>query len=196
MIRTLSIPLGHFFGVEVRMHLCCLLLLLMCLTQTAALKDPNLGWGHGTALWGFVMGAVLLRETARLIMSAARGVRVRQLILLPTGGLAVAGPGEERFEPRKEISIALAGILTNLLAGGVAALAIYLFGRGQIDLLGTPYLHAAHLLRSLVWINVCMGLLNIMPVYPLDGGRILRVMLAQGRPIYQATRSVVGLSQA
>lgn len=192
MIRTWSIPVGKIFGVDLRLHLSYALLLLMCYTQAAAV---NISGARGAAICAIIFGAVVLHETARVLMATYSGAHVRQLILLPTGGVTgLANPDEERFDGPREIRVAIAGIVSNLLAGAVAAGLIAAVAP-EVNLLAMPYIHASHLLRSLVWINLCMGLLNVLPIYPLDGGRILRAMMAQVRPLHQATRSVVGISQ-
>jgi hypothetical protein len=83
-------------------------------------------------------------------------------------------------------------ILNLLLAAGAASFVLALYP--QAKLLGSPLVHSSNLLRSLVWTNIFLGLLNILPAYPLDGGRILRSLLWGARQNLQwATRVSAGI---
>jgi CBS domain-containing protein len=68
-------------------------------------------------------------------------------------------------------------------------------GRG-IDLWSWPWLYARNLPRSLVWANLYIALLNLMPAYPLDGGRILRAFISRSIDLSSATRRAVSISTA
>ncbi|MEO8725960.1 MAG: CBS domain-containing protein, partial [Acidobacteriaceae bacterium] len=102
---------------------------------------------------------------------------------------------EKRFlSPRQETIIALAGPLASLLVAGAAILYISAT-MPQIKLWSWPYISGKSLPKSFVWINLLLGVINILPAYPLDFGRILRVQLSRARSNIDAARACVGISQ-
>ena len=94
---------------------------------------------------------------------------------------------------------ALAGPVANLLFAAFAAAIVSTVA--QVKIFASPYIHSAHLARSLVWVNISLGLLNLVPAYPLAAGRLLRVWLAQNAskdvpdPWQMATRRSMGYGQ-
>ena len=109
-------------GVEVRVHIFFPLLVLVLFAMCAAQ-----GWPHGLALFLLLVAAVAVRETARLIVAAGLGLRLRAILLLPIGGLfAYANPEsqEKANAGAGQFILALAGPLANWCAGLAAAAAI------------------------------------------------------------------------
>jgi CBS domain-containing protein/Zn-dependent protease len=178
-------------GVELRVHAFFPLLAVVCI-----------GIGSGTS-WLFSLGlflmlvvAVLVRETARLLAAAWLGLNLRALLVLPIGALfAYADPEsqEKSSEGGGQFVIALAGPLAN----GATALALatmFAGAGGQVDLLSQPWITPANLLRSMVWMQAGLGLLHLLPAYPLDCGRLLRggFARAHGFALQGRTASSVG----
>jgi Zn-dependent protease/CBS domain-containing protein len=147
-----------------------------------------------------VMAAVLAHELAHLAISLRGGPLPRAIILLPIGGLSLMESAREdspithhhEVNPRREIRIALAGPIVSLaLALGLAALVrIWM---PQVSLLETPLLTLANLPRSAVWINLLIAGLNLLPAFPLDGGRVLRAVLSRRMDYATATRRAASL---
>jgi CBS domain-containing protein/Zn-dependent protease len=186
-------PLGRWAGVEMRVHLFFPLLALVFMGIAGSAH-----WSRGLALFLFLVGAVITRETARLMTAAWLGLRLRAVLLLPFGGLfAYANPeSQERAnEGSGQFIMALAGPLANWATALVLAAAV-LGASGGMNLLATPLLTARDLLRSLVWMQALFGVLHLIPAYPLDFGRLMRGSFAREHGFAPASRAASGLGQA
>jgi CBS domain-containing protein/Zn-dependent protease len=173
-----SIPLGRLFGVEVRLHLTFLLLLALVVTQT---MKAGIEPGRGFALFLILFAAVVVHEAARALFTSAKRDRLQRLVLLPIGGVVLGESSERSANDKTSLALearsALAGPAASLLIAGVAAAMVATVAQQKI--FASPYIHSGHLARSVVWINLTLGLLNLVPAYPLAAGRLLRVWLAQ-----------------
>jgi CBS domain-containing protein/Zn-dependent protease len=179
-------------GVELRVHAFFPLLAVVCLGISAA--D---GWLRGLGLFLVLVAAVAVRETARLLVAAWLGLRLRAILLLPIGGLfAYANPEsqENANQGGGEFAMALAGPLANW-ATALALAATFIGASGDIHLLDQPFITSAYLLRSMVWMQVFMGLLHLLPAYPLDCGRLLKGGFARKHGFAPSGRAAAGLSQ-
>jgi CBS domain-containing protein/Zn-dependent protease len=192
-MRGWSIPLGRWMGVEMRVHVFFPLLAFVFFGISAS--D---GWPRGLALFLLLVGAVVTRETARLLVAAWFGLRLRAVLLLPIGGLfAYANPEsqEKANQGAGEIALAIAGPLANWATALVLAATI-LGASGDIRLVGVPFITSAYLLRSMVWMQAFLGLLHLLPAYPLDCGRLIRNSFARKHGYASAGRAAAGLGQA
>ena len=191
-MRGWSIPLGRWMGVELRVHAFFPLLAVVCLVLSA-----HDGTARGLGLFMVLTTAVVVRETARLLVAAWYGLRLRALLLLPIGGLfAYANPESQETSNQgsAQFAIALAGPLAN----GATALmlaATFLGASGDMNLFGQPLITSAYLLRSMVWMQVGLALLHLVPAYPLDFGRLLRGSFARKHGLSPTGRAATGLSQ-
>jgi CBS domain-containing protein len=184
-------------GVEFRIHTFFVLLAVVCLTFA---NLAGAGAGAGVALWLLIAAAVGIRELARLLVAAWLGLRLRTVLLLPIGGLfAYATPESQELATSgsAQYALAAAGPLANLLTA--LFLAAMLTGiSGNFALFATPYVTPAALLRSMVWLQAALGVLHLLPAYPLDAGRLLRTAVV-GTPGTAATspsaRALIGLGQ-
>jgi CBS domain-containing protein/Zn-dependent protease len=193
-MRGWSIPLGRWMGVEIRIHTFFILLAIVCLFFADAL---NLSPWLGFDLWLLIALAVVVRETARLLVAAWYGLRLRTILLLPIGGLfAYANPEsqEAAASGRVQYILALAGPIANIATALVLGAAIT-GASGNFPLFAYPIISPAALLRSMVWIQACLGLLHLLPAYPLDAGRLLRSNFAAGSSPTAASRALVFLGQ-
>jgi Zn-dependent protease/CBS domain-containing protein len=148
-------------------------------------------------LWLLLLLAVATRETARAIAAAFCGLEVRSILLLPIGGLfSWANPDSvERSASRQvELTLAIVGPLANLALAGLLY-ALLLGATPQVDLLSRPWVTPLRLIRSALWLNLFVGLINLFPAYPLDAGRLLRGNFTRNRGTAQATRASAGLSR-
>lgn len=196
-MRSWSIPAGRLLGAEIRIHLSFLFLLLFVL-MTEWLPATTKGMlARGLALVLLVLGSVLAHEIAHVLAGSSLGVPVRTVLLLPIGGVRF---NEEAGIPGKtpgaghDIPVALAGPVLSLVIAFLAA-AFALVLAPQVPLWKPPLLHSTSLLRSLVWINLYLGALNLLPAYPLDGGQMLRALLCRHMDYVRATRVAVTVGQ-
>jgi Zn-dependent protease/CBS domain-containing protein len=206
-MRSWSISVGRIFGVDLRIHWTFFLLpLFVWYTEYAAHGTAN--EGRGLALVAIMFACVLAHEFGHALVARRSGVRAKSIILLPIGGItqlddsqpvdlkAVPDPASSKLEPwKRDILIALAGPLTNLLMALVSA-AILLMFVPHLDLWTWPFMRSGNLPRSLVWINLYIAGFNLLPAYPMDGGRVLRALFSRHMDPIQATRRAVSIGQA
>jgi CBS domain-containing protein/Zn-dependent protease len=179
-------------GVEIRVHAFFPVLAIVCLG--ISVSD---GWVRGLGLFFVLVAAVLVRETARLLVAAWLGLKLRAILLLPIGGLyAYADPEsqEAAAQGSGQFAISLAGPLANWATGLMLA-AAFLGASGDLRLFDLPLVTSAYLLRSLVWMQIFMGLLHLLPAYPLDFGRLIRGSFARKHGLALPARAATSLSQ-
>ena len=191
-MRGWSIPLGRWMGVELRVHTFFLLLAVVCLGLSL-----SEGLLRGFGLFLVLVTAVVVRESARLLVAAWLGLRLRAILLLPIGGLfAYANPESQENANRGvgQFALAFAGPVANCATA--VSLGITLLGAGgDINLFSQPWITPAYLLRSLVWMQAGLGVLHLLPAYPLDAGRLLRGNFARTHGFAPAGRAATGLGQ-
>ena len=199
-MRSWSIPIGRLFGVDVRIHLTFFLLpMFVFWTDYEANKSAN--GPHDLALVGIILACVAAHECGHMFAARRVGLIPKAVILLPLTGVTLYDESRlEKPQPaallwKREIRLALVGPLVNLALAALAAAVITGAGRGG-DLWQWPLLQAAKLPKSLVWANLYLAVLNLMPAYPLDGGRILRAVLSRTLDPSAATRRAVSISNA
>jgi Zn-dependent protease len=192
-MRSWSIPVGRLFGIEIRIHLTFVFLLFVVWSMEAGAQDANTVV-HGLALVGIVFGSVVLHELGHALVARGSGIPAKGIILLPIGGVTIldeanAVPDSPNAWLR-DIRIAVTGPLVNLLIAGVAALVLTAAIPG-FSVTAKPLLHSSALYRSIVWVNVYLGLFNLLPAYPMDGGRVLRAIFSRRMDMVQATQRAI-----
>jgi len=199
-MRSWSIHIGRLFGVEVRLHLTFLILPLFVF-WTEYSVHPTANGPRDLALVGIVLACVAAHEIGHILVARRAGLIPKAIILLPLGGVTVsdetrAGQPESRDAIwRREVRIALTGPLVNLGLALIAVVVIFAVVPGA-NLWQWPFLQSGNLPRSLVWANLYLAGLNLLPAYPLDGGRILRAFFARSIDPAAATRRAVSISGA
>jgi Zn-dependent protease len=184
-----SLKLGKFFGVDTYVHGTFWLLPLFVFVSGAAAGNP--AGAVGEVLFLFTLfGCVVLHEVGHALAARYYGVRTRDITLYPIGGVASLERMPEK--PRQEIVIALAGPAVNVviaagifagLLGGLVAMPVS-FDLTALDLLDG-------FVVRLMALNVGLVLFNLIPAFPMDGGRVLRAMLATVMSRVDATRAAV-----
>jgi Zn-dependent protease/CBS domain-containing protein len=179
---------GRVVGIDLYVHATFLLLLAWVAFQE---YEQGAAAVAGALVYIIVLFAiVVLHELGHALTARRYGILTRDIILLPIGGVARL----ERMprDPRQELLVALAGPAVNV------ALAIVLYG--LVRLTGTPPqgdLYAIDLLGSgraflyqLVFVNIILALFNLLPAFPMDGGRVLRALLAMRMTSYARATAV------
>lgn len=173
-----SIKIGNAFGIPVRIHLTFLLLAWALVLFTT---DP-LGL---LGMIGVVFGCVLLHELGHSLVARGFGLRVADITLWPLGGMARMSEIPE--VPRIEALIAIAGPAVNFALAGIAVVAL---GAGKA--LGLQEDSGPErFLWFFLLINVLQGGFNLVPAFPMDGGRLLRAFLGRKRDWLAATELAV-----
>ena len=184
-MRTWSISFGTINGVAIRLHFTFFLLAIFVIA--GSLEANGGGSTRGLALVFLIFFSVLLHEVGHLLVCFSRGIKPKAVMLLPIGGVQIRDTRDldSKKDARDEMVVALAGPIVSLVIGIIAFCVSLLYFDPHL-LLAKPYLHAANLVKSAVWTNVLLAAVNLLPAYPLDGGRLLRVLLAW--PTNQAPR--------
>jgi Zn-dependent protease/CBS domain-containing protein len=186
-----SFKIARVAGIEVRIHVTFFLLLAMVGSYGA--QAGARGAFNALLLWLLVFLCVLLHEFGHALAAKAYGIKTADITLLPIGGVARMERMPEK--PVQELVVAIAGPLVNLILAilifGVLFVTGHLRGQDFVDPLETN-----HLLASLLVTNVAMLLFNLIPAFPLDGGRVLRAILATQMDYARATQIAASIGQA
>jgi Zn-dependent protease/CBS domain-containing protein len=199
-MRSWSISIGRLFGVDVRIHLTFLILPVFIYWTDYAAHQQNPNGARDLALVAIVLACVAAHECGHLFAARRFGLIPKAIILLPLTGVALYDESRPERQPtaqmwKREVRVALAGPLVSLAMASLAALAITGANKG-VDLWSWPFFSASNLPRSIVWANLYIALLNLLPAYPLDGGRLVRVFFARTMDAPSATRRAVAISSA
>lgn len=189
-----SWKVGRIAGIDVFIHVTFALLLLWIIvanyTRTGVVAD-GLRAGVFTCT---VFLCVLLHEYGHALTARKFGIRTRDITLLPIGGIARL----ERMpdDPKQELAVAIAGPLVNV------AIAAVLFGWIKMThAAGSAPVDQATFVRGsftiqLFAVNIALVVFNMIPAFPMDGGRVLRALLAMRLNYARATRIAAALGQA
>ncbi len=167
-----SLPIGRVFGISLRLHVTFLLLL-----GWVGYEAFNVG-GPVAAKWELLRVCLIfvcigLHEFGHSVVAQQLGVQVKSITLLPIGGVAALRRIPEN--PWHEIAITLAGPMVN---AAIAAMLLPMAGLPSLtDLAHIPH-DVGSLLRALTGANIALFLFNFIPAFPMDGGRLLRAVLA------------------
>lgn len=191
-MKSWSLPVGKFFGIQVYIHWTFWILIVWIFLMHV---DDGLGQGLRGAL--FVLSlfvCVVLHEFGHALTAKRFGVVTRDITLYPIGGISSFESMPEK--PAHELLISLAGPLVNFVIAGV--LWVYLISSGQIpDLsaMGDAQIAQLPFLFSLFVANLMLAIFNLIPAFPMDGGRVFRAVLGFAMNKTMATRIAAGLGQ-
>ena len=184
--------IGRILGIDVKLHMTFLLLLgwvgISFYLERRDLADAFSGVGFVLTLFGIVV----LHELGHALTARRFGIRTRDITLLPIGGVARL----ERMpdDPREELLVALAGPGVNVVLASLIAAVMLLVTETPIS--GEVSLVGGDLLRNLLWVNVVLAGFNMIPAFPMDGGRVLRALLAMRMDYVRATQIAASVGQA
>ena len=185
-----SLHLGRYLGIDVFVHWTFSLLILWVALFAGEMKLFLGGPGPAIFFVLAVFGCVLLHEFGHSLAARRYGIGTRKITLLPIGGVAEL----ERMprDPKQELVVAVAGPAVNvviaLLLGFAGTLGGWLFA-SEIGSLG-------HLLTQLFVTNIVLIIFNMIPAFPMDGGRVLRAFLSMRKGHLRATEIAAGIGQS
>ena len=173
-----SFKIGRAFGIDVKVHWTFFLLLLFFAFVSFLGSGGLTGALVTTAVIVMLFFCVLLHEFGHSLVAQRLGIEIPDITLLPIGGIARLKSLPER--PVDEVKIAVAGPLVNVVLApiffGVALLlgADLLFPSNPL----TGLRSVGEIFVYLGWLNVALAVFNLIPAFPMDGGRVLRGLLA------------------
>jgi Zn-dependent protease/CBS domain-containing protein len=184
--------IGRIAGIDVYVH-STFLLLLAWVAISHYLENQRLVEAvYGLFFIITLFGIVVLHELGHALTARQFGIRTRDITLLPIGGLARLERMPE--DPRQELLVALAGPAVNVvLAGVLFAILAFTSGRAALN---DVKLVGGSFLANLVVVNVALAVFNLLPAFPMDGGRVLRAFLAMRMDYVRATQVAANVGQA
>jgi Zn-dependent protease len=178
-----SFKLGRFLGIDVFVHF-TFLILLAIIGFAHWMPQRSLAAALGGMLFfGLLFLCVLLHEYGHALMARCFGVGTRDITLLPIGGVARLERIPEK--PMQELLVALAGPAVNVIIA--LALAVWLTLEHAWEPLSTLGIAEGGMIERLLAVNIGLVLFNMLPAFPMDGGRVLRAALAMKMDYARAT---------
>jgi Zn-dependent protease len=183
--------LGRFAGIDVYMH-ATFLLLIGWVGYSHWLMHRN--WGEVLNGIGFILAlfaCVVLHEYGHALTARKYGIKTRDITLYPIGGVARL----ERMpdKPIEELWVALMGPAVNVVIA--ALLFAYLFLTNGLVPLTDLTIASGSFLERLLTVNISLVLFNLLPAFPMDGGRVLRSILAMRMEYVRATQIAANIGQ-
>jgi len=205
-----SYQIGSIRGIPIRLHLTFLVILILVIwafaVQDLKIEEYGIILSFGgmdaptvvkylfsitTAVLFF--STLLLHELSHSIVAQGYGIKIKSITLFIIGG--VAQMEDIPKEPRKEARISAAGPAFSLTIG-ILAYAIYDFFGPANPAMGTLGNGTLIMLGIIAFYNIILGIFNLIPAFPMDGGRILRALLATRMPYIDATRKAVAIGKS
>ena len=185
-----SFQIGKVFGIPIRVHITFFLLLIFIGFYGSRLEGARSG-AFGILSVILVFLCVVIHELSHSLVAQRYGVKVKDIVLLPIGG--VSEMEEIPQKPKEEISVALAGPVISIALALIFYLAFVFFtpGMGHLKI----SIFQGNLLLNLFFINLILALFNLLPAFPMDGGRVLRGLLGLKMDLLKATRIAVGIGE-
>ena len=180
-----SWKLGRFAGIDTYVHASFLLLVAWSVWASWSGVGTGLAVIMGVAFLLAVFASVLMHELGHALVARRYGVRTRRIVLSPIGGIAQLEGMPRR--PREELAVALAGPAVNFVLAAALWLVLPVFGGSAL---------LADFFGSVVLANLGLGVFNLIPAFPMDGGRALRALLATRVGTYRATETAAKVGKA
>jgi len=182
-----SLPVFRLAGIQLRIHITFLLLIAWLAFGYYAQGGSAVAASRVIFVLLLFL-CVVLHEFGHAFAAKAFGINTPDITLLPIGGVARLERMPE--EPVQELIIAMAGPLVNV----VIALGLFVVGGAQ-GLLNRSTVEGGGLIAQLLTINIMLVLFNLLPAFPMDGGRVLRALLATRLSYARATQVAATVGQ-
>ncbi len=194
-----SIEIGKIMGIPIKLHI-TFLLILPVFAWMFTRYDPEFGgfndvepvmfrYSLGLAASVLLFACVLLHELGHSYVAKKHGSNISNITLFLFGG--VSSMEETPKDPKNELKMAVAGPAVSLLIGSVLIIIHEIF-RQEALFQDSPYMRLIWLVGFL---NIMLCFFNLIPAFPMDGGRVLRAWLAGKMPYIKATRTAAGIGK-
>lgn len=185
-----SVNIGSIAGTAVRIHITFILFLVWIFVASWVQGGPEAAW-NGLAFLILLFACVLAHEFGHIFTARAFGVSTPDVILLPIGGVARLERIPEA--PGEELLVAVAGPLVNV---AIALILVVFFGASlSLQHLGAVENEQVSMIDRLAIVNLFLVLFNLIPAFPMDGGRVLRALLAMRFGHVRATEIAATIGQ-
>lgn len=188
-----SLRIARFAGIDVFVHWTFVLLITWILLT-------NLGAGRSLdeSLWSiwFVLSlfvCVVLHEFGHALTGRRYGVKTKNIVLLPIGGVANMEKMPEK--PIQELWVALAGPAVNVVIAAIIGAILFAQGKMQLPADPSGAINTGNFMFNLFVVNLWLVIFNMIPAFPMDGGRVLRALLAMRYDKVKATNIAAKLGQ-
>jgi Zn-dependent protease/CBS domain-containing protein len=176
-----TIQIAKILGISINLHLTFFILPILA-SIVAGFK--------GVFLVLFIFLCVTLHELSHSLAALYFGIRVKNITLYPIGGIATMDTMPNR--PRDELIISIAGPSSNFVIAAILYLVLQnILPPAALYNISGRITNWQEVFGATIWINVMLGLFNLLPAFPMDGGRIFRAFLAQFMDYRRATRIAV-----
>ena len=205
-----SYKLGSIRGIPIKLHVTFLIILVIFIWIFAVQEFEIFGFfigfgGMNIPTWlkylfsaiasVLFFSTVLFHELSHSLVAKSYGIKIRSITLFALGG--VAQMEEMPRDPRMEAKMAAAGPALSLGIGILSYAIYYLFGPVSPTGSGETITNAALIVVGIIaFYNIILGLFNLIPAFPMDGGRILRAFFAMRMPYIEATKKAVAVGKS
>ena len=182
-----SFKIASVWGIPIELHITFILLIVAVLI----LSIPTMQF-YTFFIVLFLFVFVVFHELAHSVVARHYGIKVRKIILYPIGG--VSEIEEIPDNPSQEWRMAIAGPLTSLVLGAALLLVSIVVLRQTVSI-NTFTTITDNFVTNLATLNILLGAFNLIPAFPMDGGRVFRALLAERLKYSDATRYAVYLGK-
>lgn len=184
--------LGKFLGIDVYMHVTFLLLIGWVILSHWLQGDTLAAVIEGVGFTLALFACVVLHEYGHALTARRYGIKTRDITLLPIGGLARLEKMPDK--PVQELWVALAGPAVNVVIAAVLFAALLI--TSSLDPVSDLEVGSGSVVERLMIVNIILGVFNLVPAFPMDGGRVVRALLAMRMEYTRATHIAASLGQS
>ncbi|MEM1056932.1 MAG: site-2 protease family protein [Bacteroidota bacterium] len=188
-----SLRLGRFFGIDVLVHWTFALLFVYVIGIVVVANRPLVDAIGLSILVLATFGCVVLHEYGHALTARRYGVGTKDITLYPIGGVARLERMPEK--PSEELAVAIAGPLVNVAIAVLIWIGLLAIGSGLNPPTASLMDPSAGFWSTLFYINVVLVVFNLIPAFPMDGGRVLRALLATRLSYVRATKIAATVGQ-